>query len=154
MVVRPLTDNPDRFAPGAEVLVGREAEGAVPMSVVSSRPHQIDRLLVGFDEVPGRTEAESLRGHRIFAPPEALPVLPDGEYWESELAGLEVVDGTGAHLGVLTQVLGREAQDLWEVESPAGPVLVPAVPAIVRQVDLAGGRVVLDPPEGLFPARA
>lgn len=152
--MRPRTDNPNRFAPGAQVVVGPAAERAVVMTVLSSRTHQPDRLLVSFEDVGGRTEAEALRGQRIFAPAGDVAPLPEGEYWESELVGLEVVDSSGARLGVVTQVLARAAQDLWEVESSAGPVLVPAVPAIVREVDLVGGRVVLDPPEDLFPSRA
>lgn len=151
--MRPLTDNPDRFEPGVTVLVGPDEASAVAMAVAGSRPHQPERLLVAFEEIVDRTAAQSLRGHRIFAPAGELPSLPDGEYWESDLVGLEVVDGSGAKLGVLSQVLGRAAQDLWEVETPTGPVLVPAVPAIVREVDVAGGRVVLDPPKGLFPGQ-
>lgn len=152
--MRPQTDNPGRFAAGAQVVVGPGAEVGVAMTVLSSRSHQPDRLLVAFEDVGGRTEAEALRGQRIFAPAGDVAPLPEGEYWESDLIGLEVVDGSGARLGVVTQVLGRAVQDLWEVASPAGLVLVPAVPAIVREVDLAGRRVVLDPPEGLFPSPA
>jgi ribosomal 30S subunit maturation factor RimM len=47
-------------------------------------------------------------------------------------------------------VLSRAEQDLWEVQTPGGPVLLPAAKGIVVSVDLGAGRVTVDPPAGLF----
>jgi ribosomal 30S subunit maturation factor RimM len=50
----------------------------------------------------------------------------------------------------LSRILSRAEQDLWEMETASGPVLIPATPAIVRTVDPAAGVVVIDPPPGLL----
>ena len=150
VAVRSLTDNPARFQPGSRLLVGVEPEVAVEMTVLAARPQQPDRLLVSFEGIPDRTGAEGLRGCRIFAPGGDLPPLGEDAFWERDLIGLVVVDLVGRELGTISGVLGRAEQDLWQVETPAGPVLLPATRAIVVAVDLAGRKVTVDPPAGLF----
>jgi 16S rRNA processing protein RimM len=150
VVVRPYTENPARFQPGATIRIGRDQKSAEGMVVAAVRTQQPGRLLVGFDPPLDRTGAEALRGARVFAAPTDLPPLPDGSYWESDLIGLAVVDATGARLGTIAGVLSRAEQDLWEVETPDGAVLLPASRGIVVSVDLAGRAVTVDPPAGLF----
>ena len=82
-----------------------------------------------------------------------LPALPEDAFWERDLVGLAVVDSGGRRLGVVSAVLSRAEQDLWEVESPEGKVLLPAAKAIVVSVDLAQRKVTVDPPAGLFESR-
>ncbi|HLI57833.1 MAG TPA: ribosome maturation factor RimM [Actinomycetota bacterium] len=150
VVVRSYTENPGRFQRGSTVWIGREAGDAREMVVASSRVQQPGRLLVGFDPPIDRTAAEALRGLMVFAGGEDLPDLPDGAYWERDLVGLAVRDPAGRQLGVIRGVLARAEQDLWEVETPAGVVLVPAAKEIVLSVDLEAGQVTVDAPAGLF----
>jgi 16S rRNA processing protein RimM len=150
VVVRSLTENPTRFQPGSRLLVGRDPVDAAEMLIVTVRPQPPDRLLVGFDEVPDRSAAEGLRGCQIFAAAATLPDLPEGSFWESDLVGLPVLRVDGADLGVISGVLARAEQDLWEVETPSGTVLLPAAKGIVVSVDLGARRVTVDPPAGLF----
>ena len=150
VVVRSLSENPARFQPGSRLLVGKDVEDAVEMVVGGVRPQQPGRLLVAFDGVPDRTAAEALRGRRIFADAADLPELPEDAFWERDLVGLPVVDVEGATLGVISAVLSRTEQDLWEVQTPSGPVLLPAAKGIVVAVDLKARRVTVDPPAGLF----
>jgi 16S rRNA processing protein RimM len=150
VAVRPLTENPDRFRPGARLAVGPEPDQAREMVVASVRTHQ-GRLLVAFDPPLDRTAAEALRGERVFAPAGDLPEAPEGAFWERDLVGLAVVDTTGRPLGVVTGVLGRAEQDLWEIDTPGGAVLLPAAKDLVVVVDLAARRLTVDPPAGLFP---
>ncbi|WP_448851942.1 ribosome maturation factor RimM [Corynebacterium sp. 335C] len=88
VVVDATTDDPaGRFAVG-EVLLGRQTGREHRLTVTAMRPHQ-GRLLVRFEEVPGRNEAESLRGTRFFAE----PVVDDEDaYYDHELVGLRVLD--------------------------------------------------------------
>jgi len=150
VVVRSLSENPARFQPGSRLLVGKDVEDAVEMVVGGMRPQQPGQLLVVFDGVPDRTAAEALRGRRIFADAADLPELPDDAFWERDLVGLPVVDVEGAALGVISAVVSRTEQDLWEVQTPSGPVLLPAAKGIVVSVDLKARRVTVDPPAGLF----
>ncbi len=82
--------------------------------------------------------------------PPRLPSDPD-EWYDHQLVGLLAVDAAGTAYGSVTEVVHLPMQDLLAVTNDSGgEVLVPFVAAIVTSVDLAGGRVVLDPPGGLF----
>ena len=96
--------------------------------------------------------ADGLRGQRLFAPRGALPSLPDDEFYHADLLGLSARDTGGAELGKIAAVLNHGAGDILELRGPAlkGSVLVPFTRAIVPTVDLASGRVIIDPPEGLL----
>ncbi|MFB9150035.1 ribosome maturation factor RimM [Roseovarius ramblicola] len=99
-----------------------------------------------------REQAESLRGTRLYVPRERLPELPEDEFYHADLIGLSVHDSGGALLGRVRAVLNHGAADLLEVEVPgeSGTVLLPFTREAVPTVDLVSGRIVADPPEGIF----
>jgi len=103
--------------------------------------------------VDSREAAEALKGVRLFAERDALPSLPDDEFYHADLIGLTVVDTGGQVLGTVTAVHNHGAGDLLEISGPGvkGAVLLPFTLANVPTVDLAAGRLVADPPEGLLP---
>lgn len=98
-----------------------------------------------------REEAEALRGQRLYAGRDRLPPPDDDEFYHADLIGIEARDTGGALLGTVAAVLNHGAGDLLEIRrAGADSVLVPFTRAIVPTVDLQAGRVVIDPPEGLF----
>lgn len=99
-----------------------------------------------------KEEADALRGTQLYAPRDRLPALPDDEYYHADLIGLDVYDTGGEKLGRVKAVHNNGADDLLEVFGPElkSTVLIPFTRAIVPTVDLASGRVVADPPDGLF----
>jgi 16S rRNA processing protein RimM len=141
------TDVPQqRFRPG--VVFGTEPAEAGPLTLVGSREHN-GALLVRFDEAADRTSAERLRGVRLLV---EVPTSDEPDAWyPDELVGLPVVTPDGRGLGTVTELRTAGAQDLLVVRSAAGAeILVPFVAALVPVVDPAGGRIVVDPPGGLF----
>ena len=102
--------------------------------------------------VTTKEEADALRGVQLFVSRAVLPGLPDDEHYHADLVGLAVVDTGGAPLGTVRAVLNHGAADLLELSVPgtAETVLLPFTRAAVPTVDLAAGRIVADPPEGLF----
>ncbi|HJT37795.1 MAG TPA: ribosome maturation factor RimM [Actinomycetota bacterium] len=139
------SDDPARFAPGARVFAGGR-----PLTVASARAHH-ERLLVLFEGVAGRSDAETLNGAELTIPIEEARSLEDEwSFYPHELAGLAVVDEDGNRIGTMDRVEENPANDLWVVQTDDGEVLVPAVRDIVLRVDVAGGEIVLRPPEGLF----
>lgn len=102
--------------------------------------------------VQSREQADALRGVRLFADRDRLPGLLDDEFYYADLIGLQVFDTGGAPLGRVKAVLNHGASDLLELVTPGqkGAVLLPFTRAIVPTVDLAAGRIVADPPEGLL----
>ncbi len=119
------------------------------LTVRSTRRHH-QKLLVGFDEVPDRSVAEALRGTELKIPSHQRRTLGADEYWPEDLVGLPVFDTTGGELGVVIDLVVGGAQDRLVVDTPAGTREVPFVAAIVPVVDTTGGRIVVDPPEGLL----
>ncbi|ALE76482.1 16S rRNA processing protein RimM [Pseudonocardia sp. EC080625-04] len=153
VVVESRTDSPEeRFAPGA-VLHGsrRRGSGPGPLTVATSRAHS-GRWLVLFEGVGDRDGAEELRGVQLLLPTTELAEPDDPEEFHvHRLTGLraELTDGTPA--GTITDVVHGPGGSLLVVTRPAGhEAMVPFVGEIVPEVDLEGGRVVLDPPEGLL----
>jgi len=102
--------------------------------------------------VRSKEQADALKGTRLFAPRDRLPSLPDDEYYHADLIGLAVFDTGGVALGQVRAVLNHGASDLLEIGAPgqSATVLLPFTLAAVPTVDLASGRIVADPPEGLF----
>lgn len=103
--------------------------------------------------VTDREEAEALKGTRLFAERDALPSLPDDEFYHADLIGLAVYDTGGRALGKVSAVHNHGAGDLLEISGPGlkTPALLPFTLANVPTVDLTAGRIVADPPEGVFP---
>jgi len=99
-----------------------------------------------------KEDADALKGLDLFAPRNRLPSLPDDEFYHADLIGLEVVDTGGVVTGRVKSVINNGADDLLEVHGPnlKGTVLVPFTKACVPTVDLDTGRLVIDPPDGLF----
>ena len=104
------------------------------------------------DGITTKEEADALKGVDLYAPRNRLPTLPDDEYYHADLIGLSVHDTGGALLGTVRAVLNHGAGDLLEILPTQGndTVLLPFTLAAVPTVDLASGRIVADPPEGLF----
>lgn len=196
------TDDPDlRFSVGRVMATDPAAAG--PLTVESVRWHS-GRLLIRFDGIADRTQAEELRGTWLtLDSAEAGPTGDPDEFHDHELIGLAVVTTSGEPVGRVTDVR-HFGQDLLVIEpaparSPAGPeagpdeaepdeggpagvgpvpagpaqagrgpggpalagrarpggglgteLLVPFVAAIVPEVDVAAGRLVIDPPPGLL----
>lgn len=147
VTVQVRTDFPEqRFAPGA-VLRG-ETGGALTVDTV--RPHK-GALLVRFAGVVDRVAAAELCGLTLSVDAAELPDLDDpDEFYDHQLEGLTAVGPDGAALGTVREVVHAPASDLLVLDTDHGEVLVPFVRAIVPEVDLVAGRVVLDPPAGLL----
>jgi 16S rRNA processing protein RimM len=148
------TDEPDRrFAAGA-VLRAEPPRGSAStlrtLTVVSTRWHS-SRLLARFAELEDRTAAESARGIMLHAevPADETPEDPD-EFYDHQLAGLAAHDVDGTPLGTVAGLFHGGAQDLLRIATPEGrEALVPFVKALVPEVDLAGGRIVIADRPGL-----
>jgi 16S rRNA processing protein RimM len=110
-----------------------------------------EMLVVRLKGVADRNAAEKLNGLELSVPQDRLPPAEEGEYYHADLIGLTAVTTAGATLGTVIAVPNYGAGDLLEIAPPAGnTVLVPFSDAVVPEVDIAGGRVVIDPPRGIF----
>jgi 16S rRNA processing protein RimM len=148
VTVQVLTGAPDeRFVPGATFATDPASAG--PLVLRSARDNN-GILLLGFEHTDDRTGAETLRGIKLLA--DVLGDDGEEETWfERDLVGLRAVTVGGVEVGEVLGLESRPAQDLLVVRLTDGrEALVPFVTAIVPEVDIEGGRVVLDPPPGLL----
>lgn len=110
-------------------------------------------VVVGLEGVGSREAAEALTGVEVWIDRTDLPDL-DGvdEFYLHQLLGLQVSTVAGDALGTVTDVVETGASDVLVVGNEAGEeVMIPFV-AVMAEVDLAAGRLVVDPPEGLLDA--
>ena len=103
--------------------------------------------------VVSREDAEALKGIRLFAPRDRLPDLPDDEYYHSDLIGLAVFDTGGTQIGTVSAIHDHGAGDLLDIrlKGSSQSALLPFTRAAVPTVDLATGRIIIDPPDGVLP---
>lgn len=150
VVVGVRTDEPEaRFAVGARL--DTDPPGKGPLTVAAVR-WQSGELIVRFKGIRDRTVAGELGGTWLCIDPAALAPLDDpDEFRDHELVGLTVRTAAGVVVGEVTDVL-HHGQDLLAVKpaSAGAEILVPFVKAIVTDVDVAGGTLVIDPPPGLL----
>ena len=129
-----------------------DERGARTFKIASLRPGK-DHLIARFDGVEDRETAAKLTNVELYVPRERLPEIDEEDsYYHADLVGLRVETPDGRALGTVLAVRRYGGGDLLEV-APAGlgeSVMLPFVGAFVREVDIEGGKIVADPPGGLF----
>ena len=128
-VVEEASESPERFAPGARLLVDGEPAEVVESKRAGGRP--VIRL-----DVPAP------RGARLEVSRSDLPPADDDSYYVFQLLGLTVVEEGGRELGQVVEVTPLPANDVLELDSG---LALPLVEDCVRDVDLASGRIVVAP---------
>jgi 16S rRNA processing protein RimM len=144
--VEPRTDEPERrFAAGSVLHTD-----AGTLTVDAARTHS-GRLVVRFAEIDGRDAAEAARATELRVPLDVTerPEDPE-EFYDHQLVGLRVVTVDGADVGELDRIEHNAAQDLLVIRTSAREVLFPFVNALVPEVDVSGGRIVIDDQPGLL----
>lgn len=154
VTVEVRTDDPDlRFAPGSRLDVVAPKGATAPwrtLTVRTSRWHQTT-LLLGFEEWSDRNTAETARGIllRVTLTEADVPADPD-EFYDHQLQGLEVRNLDGEVIGEVSGLVPGAAQDLLRVRATDGrDTLVPFVRALVPEIDVTGGFVVVADRPGL-----
>jgi 16S rRNA processing protein RimM len=152
VTVEVRTDDPaSRFAAGS--VLATDPAGRGPLTVSAARWHS-GRLLVAFKGCQDRDAAEALRDTLLEIDSGLLEPLADPEqFYDHDLIGMGVVSVDGEQVGSVVDVL-HHGQDLLVVEGVGArsgmEILIPFVVAIVPKVDVAQGRIVIDPPAGLL----
>lgn len=163
VTVEVRTDEPERrFRPGSVLATERPPGSPARPGVAAARApgsltitavhwHGV-RLLLTFAEVADRTAAEAVRGlllHALVDPHEA-PGDPE-EFYDHQLVGAAVVTVDERHVGTIGRVVHAPAQDLLSIVTPDhGEVLVPFVAALVPNVDVEAGVVMVADVPGLL----
>ena len=126
-VIEQASEDPERFAEGATLLVGGQPARIVESKRAGGRP--VIRL-----------DREAARGDAIEVDRNDLPEPEEGEYYAFQLVGLEVEESGGAKLGRVTEVSSGPANDVLELDTG---LALPLVDACVLKVDLDAGRILV-----------
>ena len=155
--VKTTSDVPGRFDVGVSLSASRDG---VTLLTGDDQPYQIvrsramggkrnDELIISFRGYWDRGQAQRLTGLWLCVPQSQVPDAPEGEYFHYQLIGLKVRTVAGEDLGEVAEILETGSNDVYVVTGPDGEILVPALATVVREIDVAGGLMVVDLPEGL-----
>jgi 16S rRNA processing protein RimM len=147
-----LSDRPERFEKLEQAFLFGE-QGILP-----DQPTEVEevwehrgQVIFKFRGIDTISAAETLRGIEVRIPITERAPLEEGEYYHSDLIGCAVVDkASGEALGTVAQVLEVGAAPLLSVTAQdGGEILVPLAKSICVEIDVKGGRIVAELPEGL-----
>lgn len=112
-------------------------------------------VLARIEGVNDRDAAEAMRGVRLYVDRNLFPEPDEDEFYQADLIGLAAERADGGRLGTVCAVSNHGAGDMVEIALEAGgTAILPFTKAMVPKVDLAGGRLVVDPPEEFLPSHA
>jgi 16S rRNA processing protein RimM len=149
VIVNPETDFADeRFRPGARLYFRRDGR-VYPVTVTSAR-FQRDRPIIGLEGVGSIGEAEALADLELRVPAGELATLGPDTFYHHDLIGCRVETVSGIEVGVVAAVEGDVGSSRLVVTSGAREVLIPLATEICPTIDVAGRRIVIQPPEGLL----
>lgn len=145
--IKPFTESPEDVGAYGPL----EDEGGTRRYALEIAGLHKDTVIARIDGVADRDAAEALRGTRLYVKRSALPEPAEGEFYHADLIGLTLVTVGGETLGTVSAIYDFGAGDLIEYVGADGkPRMLPFTEAAVPEVDIAGGRILVDPPEGLL----
>ena len=142
--VEVITDFPQRLSPHSPVYVDRQ-----PITIASTSWHK-GQAIIKLEGVDSVDDAQVLRGKALQIHQSQLETLPEGQYYQFQLIGLEVWTGEGKLLGKITKILSAPSNDNYVVGGEKGEILIPAIEDVVKSIDLKRGRITIEAIEGLL----
>jgi len=123
-------------------------DGSASFEIEAVRPAK-GHLVARLRGVRDRNAAEGLTNLRLFVPRERLLPPAADEFYHADLIGLAAVTADGAEVGTVVAVHNFGAGDILELRPQAGgtTIMLPFTDAFVPSIDIAGGRIVVEPPE-------
>lgn len=129
----PLTDFPERFENLKTVFLEDDSKMELESVKFSNK-----FIIVKFKNINSRNDIEIFNGKLLMLNRSDIPSLPEGEYYNFDIIGLEVIDDKGSKLGKITEVLKTGSNDVYVVEGKK-QLLVPALKKVVKEINLVDG---------------
>lgn len=151
VVVRPMTDDVQRFKNLKRVFVGSEEQTAIETQVTDVVLDRVRRgVRLRLATCTTRSSAEALVGSLLFVDERDAIRPAEGAYYIHDLIGLRVVDLQGTTVGVVRDVVRYPAQDVYVLDCKGREVLVPAVKEFIKHIDPASGTMTIHFIEGML----
>ena len=148
ITVEPVSDITERFSVLDKVLV-RTTSGIEELAVERVR-YRGRRVLLKLEGIDDRAAAEGLWGAEIGVKRDDVFPVPDGTFYVFDVVGCMVLGQGDRVIGVVEDVLRMPANDVFVVKTENGEVLIPAVKAVVKSIDVTGKKIVVEEVEGLL----
>lgn len=145
LCVQVHTAYPERFGIYKQIFVGDTHR---PFKIKSYRFHK-GLLLLTLVGIDNRTLAESLRDQWLWISRDDAIPLQEGEYYLYQVLGMQVITADGEILGHITEIIETGANDVYVVQGTQGELLLPAIPDVIRHVDLSARQMTVQLLEGL-----
>ncbi len=129
----PLTDFPERFENLKTVFLEDDSKMELESVKFSNK-----FIIAKFKNINSRNDIEIFNGKLLMLNRSDIPSLPEGEYYNFDIIGLEVIDDKGSKLGKITEVLKTGSNDVYVVEGKK-QLLVPALKKVVKEINLVDG---------------
>ena len=142
--VEVLSDSLGRFSAGGILYLNGE-----PRRVERSSDLPKNRLALKLEGIESRTEAESLRDSVLVVPEEMVLPPPEGEYYHFQIIDMRVYTRQQEYLGQITRIFSTGSNDVYVVSRDGRELLVPALHDVIVEVDVDGGTMTVELPEGL-----
>lgn len=142
--VQPYTAQPDSLTEYRTWWLGNERQGWRELDVLQSTLHGGRSVIAQLMGCHDRTTAERYKGLLIAIPRNRLPRPEEGEYYWSDLIGLEVRDLGDERLGVVESLQETGANQVLCVQGTNGEILIPFIESAIKQVDLDGKVIRVD----------
>lgn len=143
-----ITDQPENLRRVKTIFVGDERK---PYRLQRAAEHKAAVMIVTLTEITTRDQAETLRGLEVYIRQADAAPLAEDEYFLHDLPGLRVETVAGEHLGAVKEVIETGANEVLVVTKPqGGEVLIPMIKDVVKQLEIAAGRIVIEPLPGLL----
>lgn len=150
VIANSLTDVPGRFETLKRAQVRLSDGSDVSVEIEAAWPHK-DQLVLKFAGVDTISDADRFRNSELWVAPSERGKLPEGEYFQSDILGCRLVnEATGEEIGAVTGWQAYGGPPLMELEIEGREVLIPFVPEICKQVDIANKRIMVALPEGIL----
>jgi 16S rRNA processing protein RimM len=147
--ISPLTDDQQRFVNLPAVWLGHNAANVEWKKILKVRIN-VKQVILNFDGIETVEDAEKIKDVYLFVPKEDAVKLQDGRYFVDDVIGCEVLTEEKTNVGMITDLLSLPMNDLWVLKKDNKEILIPAVKAIIRQVDIKNKRIIIHALNGLL----
>jgi 16S rRNA processing protein RimM len=147
--VLPLTDDTQRFANLQAVWVGHDATNVESKKILNVRI-DIKQVALHFNGIDTVEKAKKIKDLYLFVQKEEAVKLQHGTYFVDDVIGCEVVTEEQVNVGMITDLLSLPMNDVWVVKKDTKEILIPAVKAIIRRVDVENKRITIHSVDGLL----
>ena len=129
---------------------GDDGVDAREYRIIESLPHTRGAARLMLDGITDVNQAEALKGKNVFAAEDDLPPPAENEFYHRDVLGCEVFLTDGTRIGAIEDIIATGANDVFVVRGDGKEVLVPVIEDVVKEIDVASKRVVIDPIPGLL----